>query len=70
MSYEKRLKVDQSDLRTQCRVGCGADIVIENVLPYLLPSAEREVSGSDGDEGSNEEGDSSDMEGYSSEEEP
>jgi len=32
----KRLKVDDLDLREQCRVNCGADIVIEHVLPYLV----------------------------------
>ena len=26
------------DNRLQCRISCGADFVIENVLPYLLPS--------------------------------
>ena len=33
----KKLKVDQSDFRLQCRVSCGADHVVENVWPYLLP---------------------------------
>ena len=26
------------DNRLECRTNCGADFVIENVLPYLLPS--------------------------------
>jgi hypothetical protein len=26
------------DNRLQCRISCGAEYVIENVLPYLLPS--------------------------------
>ena len=30
-------KFDESDLRGQCRVSCGADIIIGNVLPFLLP---------------------------------
>ena len=34
----KKMKMDQSDFRLQCRISCGADHVIENVLPYLLPS--------------------------------
>jgi hypothetical protein len=33
----KKFKVDQSDFRLQCRVSCGADHVVENVWPYLLP---------------------------------
>jgi hypothetical protein len=35
----KKKKFDQSDFRLQCRVSCGADHVVENVWPYLLPSA-------------------------------
>ena len=34
----KRVKVDDSGIRNQCRVNCGADVIIENVLPYLLPA--------------------------------
>ena len=35
--------IDNSDAmgdnnRLECRTNCGADFVIENVLPYLLPS--------------------------------
>ena len=33
----KKLKIDQTDFRLLCRINCGADHVIENVLPYLLP---------------------------------
>ena len=38
----KKLKIEKSHLREQCRINCGADIVIENVLPYLVlqPGAE------------------------------
>ena len=35
----KKMKIDESDLRGQCRVNCGADVIIRNVLPYLLPDA-------------------------------
>ena len=31
----KKMKID----REQYRISCGADIVIEHVLPYLLPSS-------------------------------
>jgi hypothetical protein len=33
----KKLRIDQSEFRLQCRISCGADHVVENVLPYLLP---------------------------------
>ena len=33
---KKKLKIDQTDIRIQCRISCRADNVIENVLPYLL----------------------------------
>jgi hypothetical protein len=32
----KKIKMDSSDFRLQCRINCGADHVVENVLPYLL----------------------------------
>ena len=32
----KRLKEDTSGFRKQCRINCGADVVIEHVLSYLL----------------------------------
>jgi hypothetical protein len=33
----KKLKIDTSDFRLQCRTNCGAGFVIENVFPYLVP---------------------------------
>ena len=33
----KKLKMDLADYRLQCRISCGADHVVENVWPYLLP---------------------------------
>jgi hypothetical protein len=33
----KKIKIDQSNFRLQCRINCGADQVVKNVLPYLLP---------------------------------
>ena len=35
---KKRAEVDEFDFKQNCRIGCGADHVIENVLPYLLPA--------------------------------
>jgi hypothetical protein len=34
----KKIEIDLSEFRLQCRVSCGADHVVENVWPYLLPS--------------------------------
>jgi len=48
----KKMKIDESDLRGQCRVNCGADVIIRNVLPYLLPGALSCESESDSDESS------------------
>ena len=35
----KRTEESGSNYRQQCRIGCSADIVIDHVLPYLLPSS-------------------------------
>ena len=32
----KRMKVEVSGLREQCRISCGADVVIQNILPFLV----------------------------------
>ena len=32
----KRIKIADSSLRKQCRINCGADIVIQHMLPYLV----------------------------------
>lgn len=32
----KRAKIDETDRRKECRINCGAHIVIEHVLPYLM----------------------------------
>ena len=37
MGDNKKLKIDVSDFRPQCCISCGADYVIYNVWPYLLP---------------------------------
>jgi hypothetical protein len=33
-----KLKMDQLEFRRHCRISCGADHVVENVWPYLLPT--------------------------------
>jgi hypothetical protein len=34
--YQKKIKADESCIRSQNRVACGADVVISNVLPFLI----------------------------------
>ena len=43
----KRTEKSDSDFREQYRISCGADIVIEHVLPFLVPSASSCESESD-----------------------
>jgi hypothetical protein len=35
-SHRETVNVDDPSVRRLCRVTCGADIVIRNVLPYLI----------------------------------
>jgi hypothetical protein len=39
---QKKIKTDESDIRQQCRVTCGADVVIRHVLPYLISMEDKE----------------------------
>ena len=36
---KKKMKIEESSIREQCRISCGADIVIEHMLPYFVPTA-------------------------------
>ena len=50
-----QIKTDESSMRRQCRVTCGADVVIRHVLPYLITVGDEATSSADGesiDEGS------------------
>jgi hypothetical protein len=47
---QKKIKTDESSIRRQCRITCGADVVIRHVLPYLVTVA---VEESDSDSDSN-----------------
>jgi hypothetical protein len=38
----KKVKPDVSDIRQQCRVTCGADIIIRLVLPFLITALDEE----------------------------
>jgi hypothetical protein len=33
---QKTIKTDESEIRQQCRVSCGADVVVGHVLPFLI----------------------------------
>ena len=46
----RKRKIEDSGLRDQCRINCGADIVIEHVLPYLSPKLEPLASSDSGTE--------------------
>ena len=39
---KKKIKTDESSIRQQCRVTCGADIVIWHILPYLITATDEE----------------------------
>jgi hypothetical protein len=34
--HQKKIKTEESDIRSQCRLTCGADVVIGHVLPFLI----------------------------------
>ena len=53
----KKMKIEESDVREQCRINCRADIVIQHVLPYLLLSpADADESGATDESSSGSEG--------------
>jgi hypothetical protein len=33
---QKKVKIEVSDIRSKCRITCGADVVIGHVLPFLI----------------------------------
>ena len=39
-SCSKKQRGDDAELRKQCRISCGSDIIIRNVVPYLLHLAD------------------------------
>jgi len=63
---DKRLKVDMSGWRNQCRISCGANVVIGHVLPYLLPGQFQQTDSDDGENSSNSSSDDSEDESDSS----
>ena len=38
----KKIKSDELIIRRQCRITCGADVVIRHVLPYLIAVGDEE----------------------------
>jgi hypothetical protein len=59
----KKIKTDKSSIRRQCRITCGADVVIRHVLPYLVTVA---VEESDSDSDSNASSDDESSNSFSS----
>ena len=50
---KKKVKIEESNIREHCRISCGADIVIQHMLPYLVcppvaPSSEDDGNSDDG----------------------
>jgi hypothetical protein len=39
---KKKMRTDESEIRRQCRITGGADIVIRHILPYLINAADEE----------------------------
>ena len=40
--HQKKVKSDESDIRRQCRVTCGADVIIQHVLLFLVSAEDEE----------------------------
>ena len=57
----KKARTDIEDsYRDKCRINCGADIIIRNVLPYLLPNNKMTDSRDSSDDSNDESSDSDD----------
>jgi len=50
---QKKIKTDELSMRRQCRFTCGANIVIQHVLPYLIITIADEESDSYAESDSN-----------------
>ena len=51
--HQKKMKTDESSMRRQCRITCGADVVNQHVLPYLIITVADEESDSYAESDSN-----------------
>ena len=39
---QEKFKTDESDIRQQCRVKCGADVIIQHVLLFIVSAEDEE----------------------------
>jgi hypothetical protein len=39
---QEKVRIDKSEVQRQCRIKCGADVVIRHVLPYLISTEDSE----------------------------
>ena len=58
---QKKIKTDELSIRRQCRITCGADVVIRHILPYLITATDEE-SDSESDANDDDDNESSDSE--------
>jgi hypothetical protein len=58
---QKKIKTDESNIRRQCRIICGADVIIRHILPYLIAATDEE-SDSESDANDVDDNESSDSE--------
>jgi hypothetical protein len=58
---QKKIKTDESNIRRQCRIICGAYVVIRHILPYLITATDEE-SDSESDANDVDDNESSDSE--------
>jgi hypothetical protein len=42
--YQKKIKIEGTSTRQQCRVTCGADVIIGHMLPYLISTGDDDES--------------------------
>jgi hypothetical protein len=40
--FQKKIKIDESIIRSEYRITCGADVIIRHVLPYLIAVGDEE----------------------------
>jgi hypothetical protein len=64
--HQKKIKTEGTSTRQQCRVTCGADVVIGHVMPYLISTGDDDDDDDDDDESLSNESDTDD---WSSDEE-
>jgi hypothetical protein len=58
---QKKIKTDELSIRRQCRITCGADVVIWHILPYLINATDEEYD-SESDVNDHDDNESSDSE--------